>query len=83
MGGATGSASFTSDAQAESFADTVWNLFLGAIASDRHSAYLVRNTFRNNFGRNPIWWLTGLAALAAVLAVAVARVDAATPSPPP
>ncbi|KAG6811673.1 hypothetical protein H0H92_006328 [Tricholoma furcatifolium] len=29
LGGATGSDTFTDDAQAEAFADTIWNLFLG------------------------------------------------------
>ncbi|CAA7265567.1 unnamed protein product [Cyclocybe aegerita] len=35
LGGATGAASFTSDAQAEAFATTVWNLFLGGSSSTR------------------------------------------------
>jgi chitinase len=35
MGGATGAASFTSDAQAQTFADTIWNLFLGGSSSTR------------------------------------------------
>ncbi|KAI3604594.1 glycoside hydrolase family 18 protein [Moniliophthora roreri] len=35
LGGATGAASFSSDAQAEQFADTVWNLFLGGSSSTR------------------------------------------------
>lgn len=29
LGGATGAAGFTNDSQAEAFADTIWNLFLG------------------------------------------------------
>lgn len=32
----------------------------------------MRNTFRNNFGRNPVWWLTGLAALAVVIVLELA-----------
>ncbi|KAJ3565156.1 hypothetical protein NP233_g7822 [Leucocoprinus birnbaumii] len=35
LGGATGAASFTSDAQAQAFADTIWNLFLGGSSSTR------------------------------------------------
>ncbi|GLB43356.1 putative glycosyl hydrolase 18 family protein [Lyophyllum shimeji] len=35
LGGATGSATFSSDAQAQQFADTVWNLFLGGSSSTR------------------------------------------------
>ncbi|PPR01950.1 hypothetical protein CVT24_011099 [Panaeolus cyanescens] len=35
LGGATGAAGFTSDAQAQSFADTIWNLFLGGSSSTR------------------------------------------------
>jgi len=35
LGGATGAASFTSDAQAQTFATTVWNLFLGGSSSTR------------------------------------------------
>ncbi|KAF9466457.1 glycoside hydrolase superfamily [Collybia nuda] len=35
LGGATGLAGFTSDAQAQMFADTVWNLFLGGASSTR------------------------------------------------
>ncbi|KAG6884389.1 hypothetical protein C0993_011618 [Termitomyces sp. T159_Od127] len=35
LGGATGSTSFSSDSQAEQFADTIWNLFLGGSSSTR------------------------------------------------
>ncbi|THH31700.1 hypothetical protein EUX98_g2472 [Antrodiella citrinella] len=35
LGGATGAAGFTSDSQAQSFADTLWNLFLGGSSSTR------------------------------------------------
>ncbi|KAG5725917.1 Chitinase 1, partial [Termitomyces sp. T112] len=35
LGGATGAASFSSDAQAQDFADTIWNLFLGGSSSTR------------------------------------------------
>ncbi len=35
LGGATGAATFSSDAQAESFADLVWNTFLGGSSSTR------------------------------------------------
>ncbi|GLB43362.1 putative glycosyl hydrolase 18 family protein [Lyophyllum shimeji] len=35
LGGATGAASFSSDGQAQTFADTVWNLFLGGSSSTR------------------------------------------------
>ncbi|KAI5124432.1 hypothetical protein M0805_008316 [Coniferiporia weirii] len=35
LGGATGSVGFTSDSQAESFADTIWNLFLGGTSDTR------------------------------------------------
>ncbi|EKM78156.1 hypothetical protein AGABI1DRAFT_42630, partial [Agaricus bisporus var. burnettii JB137-S8] len=35
LGGASGAAFFTSDAQGEAFADTVWNLFLGGSSSTR------------------------------------------------
>ncbi|KAG5653231.1 hypothetical protein H0H81_001614 [Sphagnurus paluster] len=35
LGGATGLASFTSDAQARTFAETVWNLFLGGTSTTR------------------------------------------------
>ncbi|TFK70302.1 glycoside hydrolase [Pluteus cervinus] len=35
LGGATGAASFSSDAQATAFADTVWNIFLGGSSSTR------------------------------------------------
>ncbi len=35
LGGATGAATFSSDAQAETFAETVWNLFLGGSSSTR------------------------------------------------
>jgi len=35
MGGATGAAVFTSDEQAESFAELVWDLFLGGSSDTR------------------------------------------------
>ncbi|KAF7795681.1 hypothetical protein EIP86_006846 [Pleurotus ostreatoroseus] len=35
LGGATGAAGFSSDAQATAFADTIWNLFLGGSSSTR------------------------------------------------
>ncbi|KAG6902176.1 hypothetical protein C0995_003458 [Termitomyces sp. Mi166 len=35
LGGATGSTSFSSDSQAEQFADTIWNVFLGGSSSTR------------------------------------------------
>jgi chitinase len=35
LGGATGSVGFQSDAQATSFAQTIWNLFLGGSSSTR------------------------------------------------
>jgi len=35
LGGATGAAGFTSGAQAQTFAKTVWNLFLGGSSSTR------------------------------------------------
>ena len=35
LGGAGGSVSFTGDAQAQAFAKTVWNLFLGGSSSTR------------------------------------------------
>ncbi|KAG6916194.1 hypothetical protein DXG01_008076 [Tephrocybe rancida] len=35
LGGATGAATFSSDAQAQTFADTIWNLFLGGSSSTR------------------------------------------------
>ncbi|KAF5383561.1 hypothetical protein D9615_003762 [Tricholomella constricta] len=35
LGGATGGSGFSSDAQAQTFADTVWNLFLGGSSSTR------------------------------------------------
>ncbi|KAH8980872.1 glycoside hydrolase [Lactarius akahatsu] len=35
IGGATGAVSFTSDSQAQQFADTIWNLFLGGSSSTR------------------------------------------------
>ncbi|KAG7089660.1 hypothetical protein E1B28_011320 [Marasmius oreades] len=35
LGGATGAATFSSDAQAQQFADTIWNLFLGGSSSTR------------------------------------------------
>ncbi|KAF7773296.1 CAZyme family GH18 [Agaricus bisporus var. burnettii] len=35
LGGASGAAFFSSDAQGEAFADTVWNLFLGGSSSTR------------------------------------------------
>lgn len=35
LGGATGAVGFSSDSQAESFADTIWNLFLGGSSSIR------------------------------------------------
>lgn len=35
LGGASGAVSFTSDSQAQSFADTIWNLFLGGSSADR------------------------------------------------
>lgn len=35
LGGATGAAGFSSDAQASSFADTLWNLYLGGSSSTR------------------------------------------------
>ncbi|KIP11453.1 carbohydrate-binding module family 5 protein [Phlebiopsis gigantea 11061_1 CR5-6] len=35
LGGATGSVGFSSDSQGETFADTVWNLFLGGTSSIR------------------------------------------------
>lgn len=35
LGGATGSVGFSSDSQAETFADTVWNTFLGGSSSTR------------------------------------------------
>ncbi|KAI0715837.1 glycoside hydrolase [Cerioporus squamosus] len=35
LGGATGAASFSSDAQASAFGDTIWNMFLGGSSSTR------------------------------------------------
>ena len=35
LGGATGGATFSSDGQAEQFATTIWNLFLGGSSSTR------------------------------------------------
>lgn len=35
IGGATGAVSFTSDLQAQQFADTIWNVFLGGSSSTR------------------------------------------------
>ncbi|EJC98222.1 glycoside hydrolase [Fomitiporia mediterranea MF3/22] len=35
IGGATGAIGFTSDSQAETFADTIWNVFLGGSSSTR------------------------------------------------
>ena len=35
LGGATGSVSFTGDDQAEQFAETIWNLFLGGNSTTR------------------------------------------------
>jgi chitinase len=35
LGGATGGVGFQSDSQATSFADTIWNLFLGGESSIR------------------------------------------------
>ncbi|KAJ6577236.1 glycoside hydrolase superfamily [Mycena capillaripes] len=35
LGGASGAAVFTSDAQGKAFADTIWNLFLGGTSSTR------------------------------------------------
>lgn len=35
LGGATGSTAFSSDAQAQTFAETVWNLFLGGSSDVR------------------------------------------------
>jgi chitinase len=35
LGGATGAVGFTSDSQAESFADTIWDIFLGGSSSIR------------------------------------------------
>ncbi|KAI0045076.1 carbohydrate-binding module family 5 protein [Auriscalpium vulgare] len=35
IGGATGAVGFTSDAQAQAFGDTIWNLFLGGSSSTR------------------------------------------------
>lgn len=35
IGGANGDVGFTSDSQAEEFADTIWNLFLGGSSSMR------------------------------------------------
>jgi chitinase len=35
LGGASGAASFTGDAQAKAFADTIWNMFLGGKGSVR------------------------------------------------
>ncbi|KAH8878599.1 phospholipid-translocating P-type ATPase [Thozetella sp. PMI_491] len=45
----------------------VWNLFLSVIYAMNPGPYLVRNAFLRNFGRNPVWWFTGIAALGAVL----------------
>lgn len=35
IGGATGAVSFTSDSEAETFADTIWNIFLGGTSDTR------------------------------------------------
>jgi chitinase len=35
IGGASGDVGFTSDSQAEEFADTIWNLFLGGSSGMR------------------------------------------------
>ena len=35
LGGATGAAGFSSPAQAQQFADTIWNIFLGGSSSTR------------------------------------------------
>ena len=49
----------------------VWNIFLSAIYRMQPGPYLVRHSFVKNFGRNSVWWFTGIAALAAVLMLEV------------
>nr|VWO97697.1 Alcohol dehydrogenase 1 [Ganoderma boninense] len=57
LGGATGLVGFTSDAQAETFADTIWNLFLGGESAVRP------------FGRLLILLLLGFGVVPSVLRV--------------
>ena len=44
-----------------------WNIFLSAIYMEKPGPYLVRGSFLRNFGRNAIWWSTGIVTLAAVV----------------
>ncbi|KJR88558.1 phospholipid-translocating ATPase [Sporothrix schenckii 1099-18] len=45
----------------------VWSLLLSGVYAAKPSAYLVHGTFLHDFGRQGIWWVTLILALAAVL----------------
>jgi hypothetical protein len=46
----------------------LWNIFLSAIYAQKPGPYLVRGAFLHNFGRNPVWWVTGIMVLSVLVA---------------
>ncbi|TGO86951.1 hypothetical protein BPOR_0264g00090 [Botrytis porri] len=48
-----------------------WNLLLSAVYSPESLTYNVRNGFIDHYGRNPLWWCTLIAILAAVTVLEV------------
>jgi hypothetical protein len=44
-----------------------WNLFLSAIYAQKPGPYMVRDAFLRNFGRNGVWWVTGIMVLSVLL----------------
>jgi chitinase len=61
LGGATGGAMFNSDAQAKTFADTVWNTFLGGSGKTRPFGTAVLDGYVYLL---PIFFVTSLTVLA-------------------
>ncbi|RYO80660.1 hypothetical protein DL766_004851 [Monosporascus sp. MC13-8B] len=46
-----------------------WQAFLDGVYARQPSPYAARDGFVHGFGRDPLWWLTGLAVIAALVAV--------------
>lgn len=49
----------------------VWNIFLAVVYKAIPGPYIVRHSFLKNFGRNYMWWTTGILALVAVIVLEI------------
>lgn len=48
-----------------------WNGFLSEVYSDNLSPYDIKGGFNNGFGRDPIWWLVLILAIAILVTIEV------------